>query len=161
MLGFSWTASSLLEEITKHKPALLADLRVVDFNPLVIERLRARGVSVVYGDLSQPDTLLHAGVEHAEIMLCTLPDAVLKGTSNRKLLAQLRALNPTAQIIVHAEKIAEVAPLYADGANYVTVPRLLEAADLLHVLESADQQRLDQKRDHQTSWLEKRNEVIP
>lgn len=161
VLGCSWTASSLIAEIKREKPTLLGDLLVVDFNPQVNERLRTRGVRVVYGDISQKDTLEHAGVAKAEIIVCTLPDAVLKGTSNRKLLAQLRELNPTAQIIVHAEKIAEVAPLYADGASYVTVPRLLEAADLLHALETADQKLLDQKRTEQAGRLGERDEVIP
>lgn len=161
ILGFSWTASSLLEEIACEKPALLPDIRVVDFNPQVIERLRARHVRVAYGDISQRDILQHAGVEHAAIIVCSLPDSVLKGASNRKLLRQLRELNPNAQIIVHAEKIVEVQPLYAAGANYVSVPRLLEAAELLHVLDAAEQNLLDQKRKEQAEQLEERNEVIP
>ena len=41
LLGFSWTASSLLEEVIREKPALLNDILVVDFNPQVYERLRA------------------------------------------------------------------------------------------------------------------------
>ncbi|TAK91664.1 MAG: cation:proton antiporter, partial [Verrucomicrobia bacterium] len=61
LLGFSWTASSLLEEISCDKPALLTDLLVVDFNPHVNEMLRARGVRVTYGDISQRATLHHAG----------------------------------------------------------------------------------------------------
>jgi len=161
ILGFSWTASSLLEEITHQKPTLLPDIRVVDFNPQVHERLRQRGVRVIYGDISQRDVLEHAGVAHAEIIICPLSDTVLKGASNRKLLQQLRELNSHAQIIVHAEKIADVPRLYSTGANYVSVPRLLEAAELLHVLEAAEKNLLDQKRKEQTEQLEERNEVIP
>lgn len=161
LLGFSWTASSLLEEIKREKPTLLPDLRVVDFNPQVHERLRERGVRVIYGDISQRDVLHHAGASHAEIIVCTLPDTVLKGTSNRKLLQQLRELNPTAQIIVHAEKVADIPTLYAAGANYVTAPRLLEAADLLSVIDAAEKKLLDQKRAEQTEHLEHRNEVVP
>ena len=41
------------------------------------------------------------------------------------------------------------------------VPRLLEATDLLHAMETADERLLDQKRDHQTNRLVKRREVIP
>jgi len=89
ILGFCWTASSLLEEITRQKPTLLQDIQVVDFNPHVIEQLRRRGVSVIYGDISQRDMLLHAGVVNAEIIICTLPDILLKGASNFKLLRQL------------------------------------------------------------------------
>jgi len=161
LLGFSWTASSLLEEITREKPALLNDLVVVDYNPQVSERLRTRGVRVVYGDISQRDTLHHAGIEHAEVIVCSLPDMVLKGASNRRLLRQLRDLSPAAQIVVHAEKIADVRQLYAEGANYVTLPRLLEATDLLKVLDAAEHNLLDEKRKEQAEQLEERNEVIP
>jgi len=161
LLGFSWTASSLLEEITREKPAMLGDLLVVDFNPQVIERLRSRNVRVMYGDISQRDTLHHAGIHNAEIVVCSLPDTLLKGVSNRKLLRQLRDLAPHAQIIVHAEKIAEVPQLYAEGANYVSIPRLLEAADLLKVLDAAQNKLLDDKRKEQEEQLEERKEVIP
>jgi len=43
----------------------------------------------------------------------------------------------------------------------VSVPRLLEATELLHVLDAAEQHLLDQKRKDQTEQLEERNEVIP
>ena len=90
LLGFSWTASSLLEEISRERSDLLPEIVVVDFNPNVYERLRRRGVRVVYGDITQRDTLLHAGVSHAEIIICSLPNMVLKGADKLKLLRQLR-----------------------------------------------------------------------
>jgi DNA-binding NarL/FixJ family response regulator len=42
---------------------------------------------------------------HAEIIICSLPNMVLKGANNLKILRQLRELNPHAQIIVHAERL--------------------------------------------------------
>lgn len=161
LLGFSWTASSLLEEITREKPAWLKDILVVDFNPQVYDRLRRRGVHVIYGDIAQRDVLHHAGVSHAEIIVCSLPNTVLKGASNLKLLRQLRELNPEAQIVVHAELLADIPALYAGGANYVSAPRLLEAADLLKVIEAAEHQLLDEKRAEQGEQLMERKEVIP
>jgi Kef-type K+ transport system membrane component KefB len=161
LLGFSWTASSLLEEITREKPALVDDLLIVDFNPQVYDRLGRRGVQVVYGDITQREVLHRAGVHHAEVIICSLPDTVLKGASNQKLLRQIRELNPKAQIVVHAEKLADIPGLYAGGANYVTVPRLLEAGDLLKVLEAAEKNLLEEKRKEQAAQLEERNEVIP
>lgn len=161
ILGFSWTASSLLEEISRERPGLLAEIRVVDFNPHVNEKLRRRDIRVTYGDIGQRDTLLHAGIANAEVIICTLPDMVLKGTSNAKLLRQLRELNPNARIIVHAEKLAEVPGLYAAGANYVTAPRLLESADLLNVLDAIDKDLIEDKRREQAKRLQERNEVIP
>ncbi|MES2922436.1 MAG: cation:proton antiporter [Verrucomicrobiota bacterium] len=161
LLGFSWTASSLLEEITRLRPELLADLCVLDFNPQVVDLLRRRGVRVIYGDISQRDTLVHAGVPHAEILICSLPDIVLKGVTNRKLLQQLRELNPAAQIVVHAELLAEIPAIYAAGASYVSAPRLLEAADLLQAIDSAEAGLLDAKRAKQLKHLSQRQEVIP
>jgi len=161
VLGFSWTASSLLEEIARDNPALLGELMVVDFNPVAIEKLRKRQVHVTYGDISQRETLQHAGVAEAGVILCSLPDTVLKGLSNRKLLAVLRDLNPNAQIIMHAEKLAVIPDLYAAGASYVAVPRLLEARALLQALSAAADGMLDQQRREQAEWLAGRSEVIP
>ena len=161
LLGFSWTASSLIEEISRDQSALLPDIVVVDFNPQVYEQLRKRGVHVIYGDITQRDVLHHAGVAECEIIICSLPNMVLKGADNLKMLRQLRELNPEAKIIVHAELLADIPVLYAAGAGFVTAPRLLEAADLLHAIEAAEKNLLDQKRGEQLKQLEGRNEVIP
>src|ERR1017187_10303304 len=161
LLGFSWTASSLIEEISRDQSALLSDIVVVDFNPQVYEQLRKRGVQVIYGDITQRDVLHHAGVAECEIIICSLPNMVLKGADNLKILRQLRELNPEAKIIVHAELLADIPVLYAAGASFVIAPRLLEAADLLHAIEAAEKNLLDQKRGEQLKQLEGRNEVIP
>jgi Kef-type K+ transport system membrane component KefB len=160
LLGCSWTASSLLAEITREKPALLKDILVVDFNPQVYEQLRRREIHVIYGDIARREVLHHAGISHAEIIICSLPNSILKGASNLKILRQVRELNATAQIVAHAELITDIAPLYAAGANYVSVPRLLEATDLLKVLEAAEHNLLDEKRQEQADRLTDRPEVI-
>jgi Kef-type K+ transport system membrane component KefB len=160
LLGFSWTASSLLEEISRERSDLLPETIVVDFNPNVYVELHRRGVHAVYGDITQRDVLHHAGVGQAEVIICSLPNMVLKGADNLKLLRQLRELNPQAQIIVHAELLSDITALYAAGASFVTAPRLLEAADLLRAVEAAEHQLLDQKRAEQLKQLEGRNEVI-
>jgi voltage-gated potassium channel Kch len=133
----------------------------VDFNPQVNEKLKERGVKVIYGDISQRDTLVHAGIPQARILVCSLPDSVLKGVSNHKLLKQLRDLNPTAQIIVHAELLADIPSLYAAGASYVSAPRLLEANELMRTILEADAGSLEMKRHEQIQELSHRREVIP
>ena len=161
LLGFSGTASSLLAEIQREKPGLLPEILVVDFNPTVYHRLRQMGIRAAYGDISQRDVLQHANVQHAEIIICSLPNTVLKGINNARLLRQLRELNPTALIIVHAEMLADVPELYAAGASYVTAPRLLEAADLMQAIEAAGKNLLAEKRTDQDKMLADRSEVIP
>ena len=161
VLGFFQTASSLLDDVVRQKPQLLADLCVIDYNPEVGEQLRQRGVDLIYGDISQRDTLLHAGLADASIVICSLPDSLLKGTSNLRLVQQLREINANAQIIVHAERLSEIEPLYAAGASYVSAPRLLESNDLLRAIEAAQLHLLAQRREHQRTQLRKRDEVIP
>jgi hypothetical protein len=161
LLGFSWTASSLIEEVGRHAPDLLKDIVVVDFNPNVHKELRARGQKVIYGDITQRDTLLHAGVGEAELIVCSLPNTVLKGCNNLRLLQQLREINPTAQIIMHAELFADVPKLYEAGASYVSVPRLIEAQELCEVIQAARLGGLDRKRQDLHQELTNRHEVIP
>ncbi|HOW66637.1 MAG TPA: cation:proton antiporter [Candidatus Paceibacterota bacterium] len=160
LLGFSWTASSLLEEIQRHHPALLEQLAVVDFNPLVYERLKQRGLRVSYGDISHRDTLIHAGIEKAKIIVCSLPNTLLKGTDNQHLLQQLRELNPQARILMHAELLTEVPRLYEAGADFVHAPRLVEALDLFEAIQAAQQNLLAEKRAAQEQLLKNRDEIM-
>jgi Kef-type K+ transport system membrane component KefB len=161
LLGFSFTASSLIEEMSRERPDLLPAIVVIDFNPVVHEKLKQRKIHAVYGDITARDVLHHAGASHAEIIICSLSNTVLKGADNLKMLRQLRELNPAAKIIVHAELLSDIPLLYAAGASFVTAPRLLEAANLLHVLEATEKHFLDAKRTEQLQQLENRSEVIP
>lgn len=161
LLGFFWTASSLLEEITRYAPHLLPEVLVLDYNPNVNRELRDRCIPVIYGDITQRDTLLHAGVQEAEVIVCSLPNSILRGTSNLKLLKLLRDLNPGAKIIMQAELLAEVPKLYSAGADYVSVPRLIEARELRKVIEAARSNLITEKRTELDTQLLNRREVIP
>ena len=160
ILGFFWTASSLVEEFARHAPDLLHEISVIDFNPNVNEELRRRGIPVTYGDISQRDTLLHAGVDQASIILCTIPNGLLKNTTNLRLVQQLRDINPNARIIAHAELFEDITKLYAAGANFVSVPRLVEAQELYEIVLAAKQDQLELKRQQQDEELNDRREVI-
>ena len=111
---------------------------MVDFNPNVFRTLTDRGLHVIYGDISNVDTLVHAGIGNAEIIILSVPDSLLKGANNEKLVRHVRSLNPTAKIIATADVLADVSDLYAAGADYVTVTRLSDAHELFTVIEAAD-----------------------
>jgi Kef-type K+ transport system membrane component KefB len=161
LIGFFRTASSLLEELRQKREDLLEQIAVVDFNPLVHATLRRRGIKVIYGDISHPETLVHAGVTSAQILICTVPDALLKGTTNARLVRHLRELNPEAKIIAVADVLADVSPLYLAGANYVSVSRLEEAKSLCEVLEAIESKLLDEIRSKLDARLDGREEVLP
>lgn len=122
LLGFFRIASAMLEEMRERYPSLVSTLQVIDFNPRMKERLAALGVAYTYGDISNPDTLHHAGIHHAELVACTIPDGFLKGTSNHKLLQTLKGMCPHATVIVTAETTEQASELYAAGADYVLEP---------------------------------------
>ena len=161
ILGFFRAASALLSEIDRRSPAVLEQITVIDFNPLVFRTLTDRGMHVVYGDISNVDTLVHAGVGKSELIILSIPDSLLKGADNEKLVRHVRSLNPTAKIVATAEVLAEVDDLYAAGADYVTVTRLSDAHELYKVIEAAQAGLLEDKRAETDVLLSERREVLP
>ena len=116
---------------------------------------------MIYGDISNVDTLVHAGVGKAELIILSIPDALLKGADNEKLVRHVRTLNPTAKIVATADLLADVADLYAAGADYVTVTRISDAQELYTVIEAADAGLLEDKRAEMDAQLAERKEVLP
>lgn len=161
ILGFFRAASALLAEIERQAPVLLEQITVVDFNPNVYQTLLSRGLHVIYGDISNVDTLLHAGIGKSEMIILSVPDSLLKGATNEKLVRHVRALNPTALIVATADLLADVDALYEAGASYVTVTRLSDAHELFTVIEAAQAGLLAEKRAELDQRLGERREVLP
>jgi Kef-type K+ transport system membrane component KefB len=161
ILGFFRAASALLSEIERKNPLLLDQIGVVDFNPVVFKTLSEKGVRVGYGDISSVDTLVHAGVGKAELIILSVPDSLLKGADNVKLVRHVRGINREAKIVATADLLADVDDLYAAGADYVTVPRLSDAQELLNVIEAAAAGLLEDKRAEIDAVLAGRREVLP
>ena len=159
-LGFFRTASSLMEELARKNSPMLEEIAVLDFNPVAHHALKSRGIRAIYGDMAQRDSLRHAGIKHAQIIVSTLPDSILKGTSNARLVREARELNPGALIVATAENFPQVAELYAAGANFVSIGRLAEANALCQVLEAAESGLLEEKRAELDALLDNRHEVL-
>ncbi len=161
VLGFYRVASSFLSELERRHAALLEQVCVVDFNPDVYHALQIRNVKVYYGDVSHVESLSHAGVSEAEIIICSIPDSLLKGTTNEKLVRQIRKMNPTAKVVATADVLAETEQLYAAGADYVTVARLAEADELIQVITAAEAGLLGDMRENLAARLRDRKEILP
>jgi Kef-type K+ transport system membrane component KefB len=161
ILGFFRAASALLAEIERKNPIVLEQISVVDFNPNVFRTLADRGLHVIYGDISNVDTLLHAGIGKAELIILSVPDSLLKGANNEKLVRHVRTLNPSAKIVATADMLSDVEDLYAAGADYVTVSRLSDAHELYTAIEAAQAGLLEDKRAELDVLLAERREVLP
>ena len=161
LLGFFRAASSFLSELERRHAAMLERVCVVDFNPLVYHALQQRPVKVFYGDISHIDTLAHAGVANAAIVISSVPDSLLKGTTNEKLVRHVRAVNPAAKIVATADVLSQVDRLYAAGADYVTVARLAEAKELIEIVTAAESGLLADLKASLEPRLRDRREVLP
>ena len=158
LLGFHRTASSLLHATkygTDGRPLL-----VVDFSPEAYQKLRARNVPVVYGDISHLDTLEHVGVEHARLVVSTVSDDFLRGTDNMTLLRTVRVINPAARVILCAETLDQARLMYAAGADFVVLPRVETARAFLDILAAVENGQLDDLRARALAELAGRDEVL-
>jgi TrkA-N domain/Sodium/hydrogen exchanger family len=165
-LGFFREASSMLHELELRstdgdRHLSLDDVLVIDFNPEVHAELRRRGIHCIYGDIAHMDTLHHAEIHPAELIVSTIPDAILKGTTNARLLEQMRRMSPQAKIVVTAEGIRQALDLYRRGADYVLIPRLHAAPLALKVIEVGLGEGFDVLRAKEIARLEGRNEFLP
>jgi len=137
LLGFHRIASSLLHELGGKHPGLLAETLVVDFNVTIHSRIAAFGPTVKYGDLRNPETLRHTGVDKARVIVCSVPDDVLKGTTNLHIVALARRINPVAVIIANAIELKDSRRLYEAGADYVFLQRIETARAVERAIEKA------------------------
>lgn len=94
-------------------------LVVVDFDPEVIKRLTGK-VDCVYGDISDTDIQDIAGLEHAHIIVSTVPDV----EDNLLILESLKRRNKKAIVVVSALEKIDAMDLYKAGADYVVMPHL-------------------------------------
>lgn len=121
-LGFHRGANAVLEKLAESAPDLIKRILVVDFNLEVLNYLRSKNIKGIFGDISSMDTLHHAHVEKAEMILSTIPDMLLKGTNNAEIVRTCRAVADNAMIIATADSAAQIEALKAAGANEVILP---------------------------------------
>jgi Kef-type K+ transport system membrane component KefB len=166
-LGFFRDASSILYELEKGAGQsdkegvdFLSQVLVIDFNPRVIQELRRRGIACTYGDIAHIDTLHHAGIEQAELVVSSITDDILRGTTNLRLMRNIRRLSPKAKVIVTADHIKQATELYAEGADFVYLPRLYSAADLAAILKEALRSGFPSTRLDAMAVLQARREVL-
>lgn len=161
LLGFHRLASSLVYDLKKLHPDLLRRILVVDFNVGNHAAIRALGVRVVYGDVANGETLRHAHLDTADVIISTVGDDLLKGTNNTTIARTVRAIAPNAKIVVNALRLTTAASMYEAGADYVFSWRTETSNGLMPALEAALEDRIGAFRDElQDRHLTERREVI-
>jgi len=95
---------------------------VIDFNPVTLEELKAKGVHGLFGDISSLDTLEHAHLSRASAIVSTIPDMLLKGVDNFLLTKMCKAIAPSAILIATGDDEKHEQQLRSEGANFVLRP---------------------------------------
>jgi Trk K+ transport system NAD-binding subunit len=107
----------------------------MDFNPETYHKLNDNGIKCVFGDLGNTSTLVEHGLDKAQVVVSTIPDTILKGTSNLSLLQFTKRVNPGARVVVTAENTAAAQKLWQAGADFVIIPHVEASDKLLALLE--------------------------
>jgi voltage-gated potassium channel Kch len=157
LIGCHRIGASLVEYLT----LLGTDFSVIDFSPEVHRKSRGRKIRCSYGDISHEATLEHAGIREAKILVCTIPNDYLRGIDNERLFQILKKVNPTAKIIMTAERLSVARALYDLGADYVVIPRWLAADRLAQLIKNAETGSLDTPREAEMKKLREADEVVP
>ncbi len=84
----------------------------------------------MFGDLGNTGMLTEAGIEKARLVVSTIPDTTLKGTSNMALLKYIKRVNPAARVVVTADRVLLAEQLWQAGADFVILPEV-EISDRL------------------------------
>lgn len=163
LLGFYRDASSLLYNLKQTNPELLHETLVVDFNVNLHPAIAEAGANVHYGDLSNTETLHHVGLDQAQVIVCTIPDDLLRGISNRSLVRVVRGMCPDAVIIANSVSLSQVEEIYAAGADWVYQSRLEAARGLGEAVEHALSDQIEvfrEKRAAMNLYTAARKEVL-
>jgi Kef-type K+ transport system membrane component KefB len=153
LLGVAREGIAFLEHLDRVSPELKHFIVAVDFNPVTLERLAALGFECHYGDISNAETLRHAGVNRASVVVSSISDWMLKGTSNLRILREVRLMAPSTQVIVSADTMAGADQLYAAGADYVLLTPVLAAEHLFDLLNPATASTIQEARKRQEEEL--------
>jgi Kef-type K+ transport system membrane component KefB/Trk K+ transport system NAD-binding subunit len=94
---------------------------VIDYDPEIIDIIEQRKINYLYGDATDVELLEEAGVDHARLVVSTIPDFQV----NIFLLKYLHEKNPRAIAIMHTDDPNEAAKLYEAGASYVILPHYI------------------------------------
>ncbi|HYB44278.1 MAG TPA: cation:proton antiporter [Candidatus Methylomirabilis sp.] len=161
LLGVSREGLALLQRLEREASPMKKRIVAIDFNPETLEQLEASGVACLYGDIANAETLRHAGIGGARIVVSPISDWFLKGTDNLRLLRQVRQLAPVARTIVTADTLAHAQALYAEGADYVLLPPALSAEHLHQLLRDGRPDALAAARHHQGLALGGGQSAVP
>jgi len=106
---------------------------VVEYNPRIVRQLKHEGKRVVFGDPTDLDVLDFAQVDRARLIVLAIPDLI----AQKMIVTNIRALNPTVEIVCRSHEQDGREDLKKMGVTFVIHPEFEAALSIGHrVLQS-------------------------
>ena len=96
-------------------------IKVVDFNPEIIDRLMKKKISCIYGDIMNTEILNSLKLENVKLVISTIPSE----TDNEFLIEHVKSKNIKIKIVVTSNHVQQAINLYESGADYVILPHVI------------------------------------
>src|SRR3989344_106732 len=137
LLGENRIGFSIMKSFAKLKKNYV----VVDYDPERIKRLKSRGIDCLYGDVSDADFLEEIKLDHARVIVSTIPESEI----NLIIINKIRKKNQKAIIILTARQISDAFELYDAGADYVILPHFLGGDYTAKIIEKSGEDKSQYK----------------
>jgi len=129
LLGYNRTGFSLLKSLIK----INNNFVVIDYDPDVVNRLKEKKISCIYGDAADVEMLNEINIAKAKLIVSTIPET----DSTILIIDRIKQENKEAIIIVTARQINEALKFYKLGADYVILPHFLGGEHTAELIEKA------------------------
>jgi monovalent cation:H+ antiporter-2, CPA2 family len=103
---------------------------VVDYNQSTVSQLRAKGISVVYGDPADKDVLDYAQVDYAKAVIIAIPDR----HTQEMIISNAQTLNRHIRIICRTHHEEDQSYLKSLGVQTVVQPEFEAALSVINKL---------------------------
>jgi len=150
LLGFDRVGKDFIDSFKKLNKSYI----VVDFNPLLIQRMQEENIPFKFGDVEDVEFLHELNLAHVKLVVSTIPYY----KSNALLIKNIRSVNTHAIIIVVCHEVKEAKELYKLGATYVIMPHYLGARYASHMIErlQLDESAFKEEKEKHLEHLEKK-----
>ncbi|OGD94688.1 hypothetical protein A3F02_00420 [Candidatus Curtissbacteria bacterium RIFCSPHIGHO2_12_FULL_38_9b] len=129
LIGAEQMGSDILEFL-KSKVADREQIVVVDFNPEIINSIRAAGFNAVFGDISDPEVLEELELGRAKLIIITDPDLL----DSALLIKFAKDKNYKGPYVASSYWLHDAIKLYETGADYVVVPETVGGKHISRLL---------------------------
>lgn len=132
ILGYFKETKAFLKYCYENDKELCKRMAIVDFNEQNSSEIKKTGAIWIYGDLSAPDSLSHIHQVKPSIVVSSVPDMFLKGSTNLKLLKNIKNIFPSAKTIFTAQDETQEDELLSMGAELAVSPQKLAGQEFYH-----------------------------